>query len=800
MTVIPTSPRFNFHGKTVPKSLRELRGQDLYKQSEPRVLPYSDGLLYTELPFTDNALTIVTKRYLQKEDMVKVIETPEQMFKRVADCLANVEKKYGATDEEVQFLSGQFYEIMANFEFLPGGRTLANAGTGKTVVVPNCIVLNIPDDLKGIMKTLTHATLLQQLGSGIGFAFDTLRPAGFPTKRTQGTASGPCSYLDMYDHTFNIIKQQNRHGANMGIAGVNHPDILEWIHMKDKEGRIPNFNISVDLTDEFMNKVRTKDPSPWMCTWEGKQYKPRRITRNEKFQCIGIVPVDMTASEIYAEICKSSHSMAEPGVVFRDTVNKLNPLPGFGRIIASNPCGEQFLHSGDVCNLGSINESKFIDDNGNIMQERLNYVSGLATRLLDNVVDVTDLPVKHVKEVSSGTRRIGLGVMGHGSALYKMRIGYNTDEGRYIAKHIMSTIQKEGWKMSYALGDLKGPFSSHPLSIFANDKKKPRNVAITNVPPTGTTSMMVDVSNGIEPFFALAYFKQGIMGTDMKLHYINDELADALKDEGIHKAEILAKIAASGSVQNIPEIPAHIKKVFVAAMDISALDHIRMQAAFQEHCDNAISKTINFPEEATEEDIKDGYMLAWSLGCKGTTVYRNNCRTYQVLNLNEKPVESNGVTKKEIETADVNLDVINDAGISEALSEPTSPSRNSSDSEQDDFVLVDGNLRNNEDDHDTDNDDDDDVEFISIKKKESSPNNVRHNGSSGNTTKTVLHIDVTIESNLKQSVHIGKPLSPNRLHKAIPGITHCPNCVGIELRRSEGCKMCPQCTFSLCTI
>eukprot|EP01114_Cavostelium_apophysatum_P019552 TRINITY_DN6338_c0_g1_i1.p1 TRINITY_DN6338_c0_g1~~TRINITY_DN6338_c0_g1_i1.p1 ORF type:complete len:738 (-),score=153.15 TRINITY_DN6338_c0_g1_i1:80-2293(-) len=596
----------------------------------------------TELPFSLNALQVLSKRYLLRDHDGNLQENPEGMFHRVARSLAEVEgSRYGATPEKVEEWANQFYSIMSNFEFTPAGRTLANAG-GPNKLVSNCIVLHIEDSMESIFGTLKDAALLQKAGSGLGFPFHLLRPAGSATKQSLGTSSGPVSFLQVYNSAFGVIRQQNRHGANMAVMSVDHPDILEFIHCKDKEGDLSNFNVSVGLTDEFMRAVESKESRPWMCKFNGKSYKPRKVYRDAHGAFQKAEDVDITAPQLFDHIVNSAWKTGEPGCVFLDTVNHKNPLPGLGRIEACNPCGEQFLHDGDVCNLGSINLEKFVKCNSagepEVDYEKLRHVTRVAVRMLDNVIDLTDFPSERVNTSFRANRRVGLGIMGFADMLYQLNVGYGTEEGRHVARSVMKCVQESGTKYSEELASAKGLFPNWPLSVFAKDNVPRRNAAITNVPPTGSIAMMYDVSGGVEPYFALAYYYKGILG-GTQLSYVNKHLRKALQKKGIFSERLMDKIVHEGTLQNIPEIPDSIKKVFVTSMDISAEDHILMQAAFQESCDNAISKTINFPNQASRNDILRAYILAWKSGCKGCTVYRDGSRILQVLNLNKEAEE-----------------------------------------------------------------------------------------------------------------------------------------------------------------
>lgn len=591
----------------------------------------------TNLPFTTNALKVVAKRYLARDKEGNIQENPEQMFNRVARSLANVEEKYNKNKQEIQGIYEDFLGAMISFKYLPGGRTLANAGA-ETAIIPNCIVLNIYDSMFSIFDTLKNAALLQQIGAGLGFPFHLIRPAGVRTVRSRGISSGPVSFLHVYNKAFSVIKQQNRHGANMAIMRVDHPDVLDFIYSKKTEGALKNFNISIGLTNDFMQSVVKNNKSPWMCEFNGVKMKPRIIERDRDDKIIEIREVNMSAREIMDEIVTHAWTNGEPGVVFIDTVNETNPLPGLGRIEASNPCGEQFLHGSDVCNLGSINLEKFVI-NGKIDFDELKRITRIAIRLQDNVVDLTNIPVESVDKMFKLNRRIGLGIMGFADMLYQLNIPYNSDEGRKIAKLVMGSIQKEARIMSQELAEEKGVFLNYEKSIYANSGIKMRNAALTTIAPTGTLSMVFDVSGGVEPYFALSYHYKGILDGKSNLNYFNKHLKKKLQELGLYTDRLVEQIEKEGSLQNIDGIPEYIKRVFVVSMDISAEDHIKMQAAFQENVDNSISKTCNFSSEATKEDVLKGYILAWKLKCKGCTVYRDKSREFQVLNLNNRKEE-----------------------------------------------------------------------------------------------------------------------------------------------------------------
>jgi len=598
--------------------------------------------------FSENALKMMKKRYLQQRpDGTQ--ESPSEMLHRIAHALADVELQYGATKEKRDKTENEFFEIMASHEYTPAGRTITNAGAA-TPVVANCIVLPIHDSMKSIFKTLRDAALLQKAGSGLGFAFSHLRPAGTYVKKSQGMASGPVSFLHVYNEAFGVIKQQGRHGANMAILNVEHPDILDFIHCKKVEGSIRNFNISIGVTDRFMEAVTNHPDDPWMADFEGQRMKPRRITRDRSGVVMKIEELDMTAKELFDEIVHGAWRNGEPGVVFLDTVNKTNPMIKMQAIDASNPCGEQFLPWYDVCNLSSINLAEFVKE-GRVDFARLRYVTRVATRLSDNVIDVYDYPVQEVSDMAKANRRIGLGIMGYADMLYQLGIRYDSEEGNKMAEEVMSVIQDESHNVSRELAVERGVFPNWEKSTWADRGIRLRNTMLTTVAPTGSISMFFDTSSGVEPNFALAYTKQDKDG--VKYYYINRHFENALRNRGLYSKELMEKVVSEGSISDIKELPEDIKNTFVVSMDISADSHIRAQAAFQNHVDNAISKTINFKNNATEEDVRQGYILAWRLGCKGCTVYRDGSREVQILNLNknvkdksERPITDQTITEE----------------------------------------------------------------------------------------------------------------------------------------------------------
>ncbi len=619
--------------------------------------------------FSENALRMLKKRYLIVDEKGNQ-ETPADMFHRVARALSQVEENYGADSRFINKIEKDFFDVLGSMEFTPAGRTLANAGGG-TSLVANCIVLGIEDSMEGIFQTLKEAALLQQAGSGLGFSFDSLRPAMWITKRSRGTSSGPVSFLGIYNAAFRTIKQQSRHGANMAMMTIEHPDVLDFIRAKEVEGELNCFNISVKVTDEFMRKLIEEPDSQWYCTWKGEKVKPHRVLRHPNGSVYGVEEIDITVREIFDEIVNYAWLNGEPGIVFIDTVNEANPLPQLGRIECSNPCGEQFLHAYDNCNLGSINLAKFVRE-GKIDYKRLGFVTKTATRMLDNVIDMFDFPVPQVTEMAKKNRRIGLGIMGFADMLYQLGVRYNSEEGIKTAEAVMDFINEESHKASEELAKEKGIFQNWKGSLWSKKNIKMRNAALTTVAPTGSISMMFDASSGIEPNFALSYVKQDKDG--VQYHYLNRYFDEVLRERKFSETEIneiKEEVVKRGTVQHLTNLPEDIRSTFVTAMDIPGVDHIKMQAAFQRNVDNSISKTINLPNDASKEDVKQSFILAWRLKCKSCTVYRNGSRNIQVLNIgtgeNIVSITESPTTKK-VSEASMNLSV--DRGRIEPKSRP----------------------------------------------------------------------------------------------------------------------------------
>ena len=557
-----------------------------------------------------NALKVLEARYLLKDINGKVIETPNQLFDRVAEHIAKADKKLG--NGKYKELKDEFYNMMFNLDFLPNTPTLMNAGT-ELGQLSACFVLPVGDSISEIFDSVKYTAIIHKSGGGTGFSFSRLRSRGEIVKSTKGVASGPISFMRVFDAATDVIKQGGkRRGANMGILRVDHPDILEFISCKQTEGQIANFNISVGITEVFMNAVDNN--------LEYDLVNPKD----------GEVVNRLNARSVFDLIANYAWQNGEPGIVFLDEINKHNQVANVGVIEATNPCGEQPLLGYESCNLGSINLANFIIDQDKIDWKRLEKIIRLAVRFLDNVIDMNKYPLPQIDSMTKSTRKIGLGIMGWADMLLQLKIAYNSDEGIYLAEKIMKFINDVGVEASVELGKEKGNFPAFKGSYwYEQGYKYMRNSTITTIAPTGTIGIIADTSGGIEPQFSLAYTRLSL--DNQELIYTNKYLEKELKKRGLFNEEIMIKISKTGSVYDVEELPEDLKKVFVTSREISPEWHIKMQAAFQKYTHNAVSKTINMPYEASIDDVKQAYLLAYKLGCKGLTIYRDGSRQIQVL-------------------------------------------------------------------------------------------------------------------------------------------------------------------------
>ena len=586
------------------------------KRAEIRRMKALLGVI-DELKLPLNAIIVLERRYLSKDEKGKVIESTSQMFRRIAKSLAQVEKQYSKSNTEISKYESEFYRMMTNFEFLPNSPTLMNAGT-MFRQLSACFVLPVEDSIDGIFDTLKAAAIIHKTGGGTGFSFSRLRPRGDVVRTTGGIASGAISFAKIYDAATEVMKQGGRRrGANMGILRVDHPEIMDFIVAKEKEGVLRNFNISVTITDKFMKEVE-KDG-------DFELINPRN----------GDAVKTLKARAIWNLIIMMAWKNGEPGVVFIDTINRHNPTPHMGQMESTNPCGEQPLLPYESCNLGSIDVSKFVTDNGKMDWDRLKKTVRLAVRFLDNVVDANVYTLPEIEKITKGNRKIGLGVMGFADLLIKMGIKYDAEEGLQTAEKLMKFINNEGKRMSMELGEEKGSFPNFKGSIGEKQFKTLRNATVTTIAPTGTISIIAGCSQGIEPLFAIAYVRDVAESLGRSLVEVNSLFENIALKEEFYSEELINKVSKKTSIQDVKEIPKQIRKLFVTAHDISAEWHVRMQTAFQKYTDNAVSKTVNLPKDATVEDVRKVFWLAYKLKCKGITIYRYGSKPEQVLNIGE---------------------------------------------------------------------------------------------------------------------------------------------------------------------
>ena len=597
-------------------------------------------------PISDNAKVVLDKRYLLKDDKDEIIETPNQMFIRVAKALAKPEKDYGLKNSEVKQIENLFYQSMASLEFLPNSPTLMNAGTGAGTLSA-CFVLPLTDSMEGIMKAAHDAAMVQKFGGGTGFSLSEIRPTGTPIATTHGKACGPIAVLKHLSSVSTLVTQGGkRDGANMAVMDIHHPNILDFIECKKIEGEIHNFNISVGASDQFMQAVKDGTDYPLLVKSDPADSESELIEAGR-----------LDAREVFNKIVHGAWSNGEPGMVFLDEVNRNSPVRHVGRITATNPCGEQPLLPNESCNLGSIDVGKFVIESENkntIDWDRLAKIIRLTTRFLDNVIDANKYAIHEIEEMNLGTRKLGLGVMGFADMLVKLGIPYDSEEGVEIARKLMAFFKDESDKESRDLAIERGPFPKWKGSKMEQNGEEPlRNACRLTVAPTGTISMIAGASSGIEPIFSLAYRKHNILEGET-LFYVDKNFENMCRLNNIYSEELMEYLSDGGSLLDREDVPASIKDLFHTAGDISPTYHVLMQSAFQESTDAGISKTINFPNEATIEDVENAYMLAWETKCKGITVYRSGSRQVEVLTSGHDA--SNDKSREDLNNSEDNIE------------------------------------------------------------------------------------------------------------------------------------------------
>ena len=568
------------------------------------------------LPLSKNALTVLERRYLKRDLDGKPVETVAAMFRRVAETIAEAEVRL-KTGNDAAALADEFYRLMTSLEFLPNSPTLMNAGR-ELGQLSACFVLPVGDSLADIFEAIKQTALIHKSGGGTGFSFSRIRPANDVVKSTSGVSSGPLSFMKVFDSATETIKQGGtRRGANMGIMRVDHPDIMDFIMCKRDQTVLTNFNISVGLTEAFMEAVESDSDYDIVNPRDKKPVKK------------------MPARKVFEHIVDLAWTNGEPGIIFLDRLNRFNPTPKVGEFEATNPCGEQPLLPYESCNLGSINLARMLTAKGTLDWDKLHHVVRTATRFLDNVIEVNNYPIPQIDEMTRANRKIGLGVMGWADLLILLGLPYDSAEAVALGAKVMQFLTDESRQMSRELAAERGPFPNFKGSIYDKKGAKPvRNATCSTIGPTGTISIIANSSSGIEPLFAVSYVRQ-VLDNDILVE-VNPLFEKVARERGFYSPELMKLIAQHGTIKDLDQIPEDVRRLFVTAHDITPQDHIRMQAAFQTYTDNAVSKTVNFCNTASKEDVATVYRLAYQQGCKGVTIYRDGSRDMQVLSVGKK--------------------------------------------------------------------------------------------------------------------------------------------------------------------
>lgn len=592
------------------------------EKKEEREQPLVENLVTPS--FTPNAEMVLRKRYLTRSGDGEILETPSEMLWRVASCVAEAESEW---DGDTGQWAVVFYNMMARKEFLPNSPTLMNAGK-KLGQLSACFVLPVEDSMESIFNAVKNTALIHKSGGGTGFSFSRIRPANDYVHSTKGISSGPISFMTVFDHATETVKQGGvRRGANMAVLRVDHPDIEQFITVKQDMGLLNNFNLSIGATDAFMNAVDMGEDFSLVNPRTGESVKR------------------LSAKSIFSKIVDCAWASGEPGLIFIDKMNEANPTPHIGEIEATNPCGEQPLLPFEACNLGSVNLSLMIRRGANghpeVAWSRLEKTVRNSVRFLDDVIEVNKYPLPEITEMVLGNRKIGLGLMGFADLLFRLSIPYSSEKALVLAEEIMSFVADKARQTSIDLARERGAFPNFKGSLF-DTRNLPvmRNATVTTIAPTGSISILAGCSSGIEPVFALAYTRRNLLDDGDELHEVVPEFARVAMERHFHSAELIGRIAEKGTCKDMEDVPEDVRGVFVTSHDISPSYHVRMQAAFQKYTDNAVSKTVNLPSDATREDVAQVFRLARQLGCKGVTVYRDGSRDKQVLNLNRVKPET----------------------------------------------------------------------------------------------------------------------------------------------------------------